>query len=248
MSRSRERSPAVGVSPDSSVASRIIGHFRGNTVAYVALFTALGGTSYAAVNLKPGSVRSAALARGAVTHPKLAAHSINQRNLVNHSLSATAFKSGTLKSLNGARGPGGPAGPAGQDGSASIVMKARQKGSVTAPHGAATTIPLSSASWTQGSKDLNILAGSVTIKVPSACTGSFGNSVLVSVDGTLSTFGLAPTFPASSTITVPIAVGELMEPGGSKSHQISAKLANTCSKSGEDYTVSGAKLDVLSFH
>jgi hypothetical protein len=70
----------------------------------------------------------------------------------------------------------------------------------------------------------------------------------VSVDGTTSTFGVAPNAPASGNVTVPIAVGELMEPGTGTPHQITAKLANSCTKSGEDYTVTGAKLDVLSFH
>jgi hypothetical protein len=232
---------------------RIIGHLRGNIVAYVALFAALGGTSYAAVNLKPGSVTSAAIAPGAVTHSKLAAGSITETNFVKHSLSAAVFKAGALKPLavNGAAGPGGatgPTGPAGADGNASIVMRGQATGGVTAAHGASTDIPLSGASWTQGANDLNLIAGSVTIKTPSACTGSFGNSVLVSVDGTTATFGVAPNTPPSTNVTVPIAVGELMEPGASTPHQITAKLANSCTKSGEDYGVTGAKFDVLSFH
>jgi hypothetical protein len=36
--------------------NRILGHMRANAVAYLALFVALGGSSYAAVNLPPGSV------------------------------------------------------------------------------------------------------------------------------------------------------------------------------------------------
>jgi hypothetical protein len=229
-------------------ASRIIDHLRGNAVGYVALFAALGGTSYAAVNLKPGSVRSTALASGAVTHSKLARSSVSQTNVVKHSLTSSAFNTGTLRAISGSAGPAGPAGPAGAAGNASIVVRSAGTGTVTAPHGANTNIPLSAASWTQGASDLNLIAGSVTIKTPGSCTGSFGNSVLISVDGTTTTFGVAPNVPASSTVTVPIAVGELMEPGASKAHQITAQLANTCTKSGEDYTVSGAKLDVLSFH
>ena len=53
---------------------------------------------------------------------------------------------------------------------------------------------------------------------------------------------------ASTTMTVPIAVGSLMEPGASAPHQITASLANSCTKDGEDFTVTGAKLDVLSFN
>jgi hypothetical protein len=263
MSISRERKPAVGKSTDRSMPHRIVGHLRGNAVGYVALFAALGGTSYAAVNLKPGSVGSAAIAPGAVTHSKLAARSVSETNLVKHSLTAAVFKAGTLKKMAGANGspggagptgPGGtngkagPTGPAGADGNASVVMRSQAGGGVSAPHGASTDIPLTGATWTQGANDLNLIAGSMTIKIPPSCTGSFGNSVLVSVDGIATTFGIAPNAPASASVTVPIAVGPVMEPGASTPHQITAKLANSCTKSGEDYTVTGAKLDVLSFH
>jgi hypothetical protein len=263
MSASRECKPALAESTDSSMPRRIVGHLRGNAVGYVALFAALGGTSYAAVNLKPGSVGPAAIARGAVTHSKLAARSVTQTNLVKHSLTTSVFKAGSLKKISGANGnaggtgPTGPAGPTGKagptgapgaDGNSSIVMRSQGGGTVTAAHGAATDIPLSGATWTQGANDLNLIAGSVTIKTPPSCTGSFGNSVLVSVDGTTTTFGVAPNAPVSTSVTVPIAVGEVMEPGASTPHQITAKLANSCTKDGEDYTVTGAKLDVLSFH
>jgi hypothetical protein len=231
-----------------TMPNRIIGHLRGNAVGYVALFAALGGTSYAAVNLTPGSVRTGALANGAVTNSKLATSSVDDRNLVKHSLTAADFKPGTLKSANGAAGGAGPAGPAGADGSASIVTKARDTGTVTAPHSATTDIPLSTGTWTQGPNDLDLIAGSMSIKIPPACTGSFGNSVLVSVDGVPTTFGLAPQVPPSNTLTMPIAVGPLMESGSSTPHQITAKLANSCTKAGEDYTVSNLKLDVVSFH
>ena len=41
--------------------SRVFNHFRSNVVAYVALFAALGGTSYAAVDLPAGSVGNQAV-------------------------------------------------------------------------------------------------------------------------------------------------------------------------------------------
>jgi hypothetical protein len=39
-----------------------------------------------------------------------------------------------------------------------------------------------------------------------------------------------------------------MEPGASTQHTITAKLGNSCTKSGEDYTVSNVKVDVVTFH
>lgn len=253
--------------------SRITSHLRGNAVAYLALFTALGGTSYAAITLAPGSVTSKELANGAVTHSKLAMHSVNERNLAKQQLTAADFKPGALQralglkagatgpagatgglGLTGPAGPtgavgaGGPMGPAGHDGTASVALRARSTGSVTAAHGSTATVPLTSTNWTQAGNDLNLITGSVTLEIPQSCTGSFGNSVVVSVDGVPNTFAVAPTIPANTTVTVPIVVSELMEPGGDMQHSIAAKVQNSCTRSGEDYVLTDAKLDVVNFH
>jgi hypothetical protein len=50
---------------------RIFDHLRGNLVAYLALFVALGGTSYAAFSLPKGSVGTAQLRKHSVTPIKL---------------------------------------------------------------------------------------------------------------------------------------------------------------------------------
>jgi hypothetical protein len=230
------------------MTTRILGHVRGNVVGYLALFAALGGTSYAAVHLAPGSVTTKALATGAVTHSKLAANSVSANDVVQRSLTAENFKPGALQGIaRGGRGPTGPTGPAGANGTASVVMRARDNGSVTAPHGASTNIPLSGGTWTQGAGDLNMITGSVQLGIPSSCTGSFGNALIISVDGVPNTFASAPTMPASATATIPFAVSELMEPGASKQHTITASLGSSCTKSGEDYKVSNVKIDVVSF-
>lgn len=51
--------------------NRLSDHLRHNVVAYLALFVALGGTSYAAVNLPPGSVGTRQLRNHSVTPVKL---------------------------------------------------------------------------------------------------------------------------------------------------------------------------------
>jgi hypothetical protein len=147
----------------------------------------------------------------------------------------------------GATGPAGLAGPAGST-STAVQLRAFSTGTVTAPHGASTSVPLSGASWTQAAGDLDLVVGSVTLQIPSACTGSFGNALVINVDGKATTFGLAPTTPASSSITMPISVAGIMEPTASTSHTITAALANSCTKSGEDFTVNNVKLDVVKFN
>jgi hypothetical protein len=77
-----------------------------NVIASVALFIALGGTSYAALKLPAASVGTRQLKRDAVTAAKVK----------NHSLVADDFKPGQL--AGGAQGPEGPQGPAGARGAA----------------------------------------------------------------------------------------------------------------------------------
>jgi hypothetical protein len=251
---------------------RIFAHLRANVVAYLALFVALGGSSYAAVRLTPGSVTSRALAKRAVTHVKLAPNSVDSSNVVKGSLTSADFKPGAvlqgLKGDTGAKGDGGGSGlsgvtglkgdagaagaagaqgPAGRDGSASVGMRAAAAGAVTAAHGAATPVPLAGASWTQSAGELDLIAGSATIRIPASCTGSFGNSLIVSVDGATQTFAVGPTAPASGTVTVPFVVGTLTEPAGDTPHAMTAQFANSCTKNGEDYSVTGVKLDILKF-
>jgi hypothetical protein len=48
-------------------------------------------------------------------------------------------------------------------------------------------------------------------------------------------------------VSVPVLVGTLMEPGSSAQHHVTATLANSCTKDGEDFGVSDIKLDVLKF-
>ena len=57
--------------------TRVLSHVRSNAVAYVALFVALSGTSYAAIGLAPGSVGTRQLQSGAVTGKKLANGSVS---------------------------------------------------------------------------------------------------------------------------------------------------------------------------
>ena len=49
----------------------ILTHLRGNAVAYIALFVALGGTSYAAISLPAGSVGNRQLQNRAIDAAKL---------------------------------------------------------------------------------------------------------------------------------------------------------------------------------
>jgi hypothetical protein len=77
--------------------SKIASHVRAHFVAYLALFFALGGTSFAAVN---------ALPRNSVGSPQIK----------NRSIQKVDISKRTVAALHGARGARGPAGPTGATG------------------------------------------------------------------------------------------------------------------------------------
>jgi hypothetical protein len=86
-------------------------HFRltyANVVATLALFVALGGSSYAAVQLGDNSVTSRNIAKGQVKASDLAKSSVTSTKVKDGSLLATDFQAGQL--------PAGPAGATGRPG------------------------------------------------------------------------------------------------------------------------------------
>jgi hypothetical protein len=79
------------------------------TIALLALFVSLGGTTYAAINLPANSVGTRQLKNGAVTGEKLGRNAVSSSQVKNGSLLAKDFRAGQLpvgpRGLTGARGP-----------------------------------------------------------------------------------------------------------------------------------------------
>jgi hypothetical protein len=78
-------------------------------VALLALFVALGGTGYAALNLPANSVGAKQLKKKAVTGKKIRKNAVTSPKVKNFSLLAKDFKAGQLPA--GAKGDQGPPGP-----------------------------------------------------------------------------------------------------------------------------------------
>lgn len=97
--------------------TRILNHARTNLVAYIALFVALGGTSYAAISLPAGSVGTKQLRNGAVTSRKLANGSITPAKLNSRTVGGTvrhwAFVNQDGTVIGGSRGARVSLGPNG---------------------------------------------------------------------------------------------------------------------------------------
>jgi hypothetical protein len=85
-----------------------------NVMATVAVFVALGGSSYAALGLTKDSVRSIHIGKGQVKRPDIARRAIVSSKVADGSLLSKDFKRGQLPA--GATGPQGPQGEPGAKG------------------------------------------------------------------------------------------------------------------------------------
>jgi hypothetical protein len=75
---------------------RVLTHLRHNVIAYLALSIALGGTSYAAVQIPKDAVDSRAIAADAVGHSELAPDAVRSSDVKDGSLRAADFHAGEL--------------------------------------------------------------------------------------------------------------------------------------------------------
>jgi hypothetical protein len=101
----------------SAHAHSAISWARRNAVALLALFVALGGTSYAAVNLPSNSVGAKQLRKQAVTAKKIKRNAVTGTKVKDRSLLATDFKAGQLPAgAKGAKGDPGATGNTGRPG------------------------------------------------------------------------------------------------------------------------------------
>lgn len=93
-----------------------------NLISMLALFIALGGTSYAAVQLKKNAVASKHIKKNAVTSSKIKANAVTSSKVKNGSLRLADFGSGQI--------PTGPTGPAGAPGTARAFARVAADGTL----------------------------------------------------------------------------------------------------------------------
>jgi hypothetical protein len=84
-----------------------------NVLATVAVFIALGGTSYAALELPRNSVGSRQIKPKAVGASEIRANAVRSRQVKTRSLDLSDLSRPARQALKGQRGVAGPAGPAG---------------------------------------------------------------------------------------------------------------------------------------
>src|SRR5256885_8007538 len=122
---------------------RLAHHLARNAIAWLALFVALGGASYAAIKLPANSVGSRQIKRNAVTSSKIKRNAVTSSRVKDRSLLASDFKAGQIptgqRGATGAIGPAGPKGDTGPGGPANATEGVGD-GPTPANRGTATTL------------------------------------------------------------------------------------------------------------
>jgi hypothetical protein len=158
-------------------------HLRRNAIAYLALFVALGGTSYAATALPRNSVGPGQLRADAVTATKVK----------NHSLVVADLSAAAVAAL---RGRTGPAGLAGAPGAAGAAGAAGARGAV-GPQGASGPAGAAGAQGLQG--DPGIVATGWSAFTSSTLT------LTAHQDQVMTDLGLTSSGSGSGAVTLPVS-------------------------------------------
>ena len=193
----------------------VLTHARRNAIAYLALFVALGGTSYAAANLPADSVGSKQIKPGSVAASDLRAGAVSSSKVKDGTLLGKDFKAGQLPSgAPGARGPAGQSGAPGPKGDAGAPGQAGAAGApgtarAYAAFGADGTIsPLDGADPVGGTA-LGLTQADETAHVVGTGEYCFHPAVAPksAMASALGDLGLASTYFTVATVTVRTAKG-----------------------------------------
>jgi hypothetical protein len=144
-------------------------HARQNVIAYLALFVALGGTSYAAIKLPANSVGTKQIKNSSVTSAKIKDGSIQNADLAPGTLRAGGVGPA------GAAGPKGDTGAAGSKGDTGATGVAGPKGDPGTPGANATAL------WAVVATDGTLVRGSHVTS-----TQAFGSAYEVIFDRNVS--------------------------------------------------------------
>ena len=222
-------------------------YMRQNLVAYLALFVALGGTSYAAIKLPANSVGASQIRKDAV----------RSSEVKDSSLVAADFKPGHVPA--GARGPHGPRGQEGARGpvgapGAAIVARVRSTGGAATAE-APASVPLASNSWTQPAGHVDLLPfGQITYTAPSAtsCQGvGFATLRLtIYVDGKPVSTDALTTSRDGGTRTASVGGPKsfLFDPATASSHTATAEVTSGCTEPIDErprFTIGDLRFNVI---
>src|SRR5262245_60328020 len=189
-----------------------LGYVRRHHVGLLALFIALGGTSYAAVKLPRNSVGTTQIKNHAVTTPKLSTATVKALKGAKGDRGATG--------ATGATGPAGATGAKGDPGASATLSAGVSANSNTAGlvGGTATGVPAASVTL-KGQGNILVL---VTGTFSATCNGAGGCTYKVGakLDGAaIPNVDTSVTSTANATVNRPVALANII-PVAAGTHSI----------------------------
>jgi hypothetical protein len=186
-----------------------LGYVRRHHVGLLALFLALGGTSYAAVKLPKNSVGTAQIKNKAVTQAKLSTATVEALKGAKGATGAT-----------GATGAAGPAGAKGDPGAPATLSAAVAANSNTGglAGGTATAVPAAPVTLKGDGKILVLVTGTFS----ATCNGGGGCTYAVGakLDGTpIPNADTTVTSTVNATVNKPVALATMVS-ATAGAHQI----------------------------
>jgi len=216
-----------------------------NVIATIALFVALGGVSYAAVQLAKNSVKAKQIAPNAVGSSEIKDGAVGPSELDSEGLAGVTGDKGPQgdKGPTGDKGLQGDPGPIG--GLTKIVARMDNDGPTSSPStgGAATPVATTGGTWTQAADELDEIIGRVTVTRPGApCNflsgAEFGGfSVALKLGGVQ--IAQASGQPGSGAATFDLVTGAnpillrpvLFPPATPTARALTLEISDTCSNS-----------------
>jgi hypothetical protein len=219
-------------------------------ISSIALFVALGGTSFAVTQLPRDSVGTPQLKDRSVTGQKL---SRSARRVLRgaHGPAGAVGPQGPAGATGrqGATGADGTPGAQGAPGSAIVGHVRLSGGPVTVPPGRRVTVPLS-GSWTQaaGEVDLLVTSGHFSDR-PSTCApyDTARAQVTATVDGQFAGASAAASTSEMAQVPPDATTAALAAPGVATVRTATATLENPCTDPGESFTVDALSIDAIAF-
>lgn len=232
-----------------------------NVVATIALFVALGGSSYAAVKLSKNSVKSTHIANGQVKNADLGNNAVTSSKIRNGALQLSDFNGQVAKDLKGATGSQGPQGAKGETGqtgpTGTTVSRLHWNGGTTGPN--STQAPLTpDIERVQQGNAVELYTGRASITAPAACPGGGNMDVIVyetdsaGAERALERRVSFSDVPAGQTRTVELHSSNLLEgvdrdpePGTDTNHTWNATSLDYCTDS-SNWVINSVDVQVVS--
>lgn len=158
----------------------------------------------------------------------------------------------------GDRGPQGERGVQGERGPAGTTVATRVRSTREVSTGSAppqgVPWPLTGNIWSQPAGETELMLGDVQVRFPNACDGTTSNpgyaNVNVLLDGEHFGYGYAYFYPGAGGSTQRIALyfyprNGLLGSDDKLDHVMTAKVWDSCTGTGQDFTFESFKLDII---